>query len=885
MASGHTPLQQFLFPSAIAIFGAEPDEDSIGLSLLRNLLESDYSGSVHVISAQHAEIAGVVCKPSLEQVDRRVTLALVAVDGPAAIDVVEACGRSRVPAAILYSRGFKTPDPASAAHLQHLMAVAAAARVRLFGPQAFGIVLPHVHLNLTPSRIAMTSGNLALVSQSASVCANILDWSHGDGRGLSGVFVPGMAADIGLAEILDYLATDSRTDCILLYLEGIADARRFLSAVRAAATVKPVIAFKAGQFPLSAQLAEEHSGVQAGGDAAFDAALRRAGVLRVRSVGDMFSAARALTSKTMPRSGRLAIISNGAGPAVVAMDEMVRHHLDLAELAPETLSRLSQLPREDWSRGNPLGILYDAGPDTYVAAAAACLADPSVDGLLIISAPNDRFDPCAVAKALVETFSRTDKPILTCWLGENSVRDARAVLAAADFPVFRTPENAVVAFAYMVNWIRNQVLLRETPPALSSYVAPDRAAALALIERIQAAGRQKLDMRETKAILEAFHIPVSPTLPATTPGEAMQAAQTIGYPVTMKVEVGESMHKSTGKVRRQLRSAPEVTMAWRELATPGLPLRVLIEPFIAKPLGRWLAIAMHVDPLFGPVITLSESGIAAEVYDARTLALPPLNTRLVDEMLSVPHVARLLGSLQNMPAVAQGPLREMLLRVSELASELPWLLRLDISALVADDKDALVVDAVIELQKAEHDPTRYRHMAICPYPAQLVTTVRLRDGEEITLRPVRPEDASPLQDFVRQLSPRSKRLRYFSTMTELSQYALAHATQIDYGRQLTLLAVRESEKTVVLGEAEYSCLPDGTTCDFAIIVADGMAGLGLGKILMRALIDAAKRQGLKMVRGDVAADNEAMLGMMESLDFQILLTDDPETVEVVLRLG
>jgi acetyltransferase len=857
----------------------------MGLALLHNLLEGGYTGALYVISDQHETIDGVACHPTLDSLGRPVMLALIAVDAPAALDVVATCVRSRVPAAILYSQGFRTAEQVSAGYLSRLREIAAAGRLRLFGPHAFGIVQPYSRLNLTPSRIKLNRGNLALVSQSASVCANILDWSHGDGRGLSGVFVPGIAADIGLAEILDYLATDYRTECILLYLEGIADTRSFLSAVRAAASVKPVIALKAGQVPLSAQVAEDHNGVEGGGDAAFDAALRRAGVLRVRSVGDMFSAARALTTRTMPRGGRLGIVTNGAGPAVMAIDEIVRHQLELADLSPTTLVRLSELPRDDWSRDNPVGIRYDADPHRYVTATTCCLADPNIDGLLVILAPNDCVDPLAVAEALVAAHAHSEKPVLACWLGENSVRAARIAFCAANFPVFRTPENAVVAYAYMVNWVRNQVLLRETPAALSSYVAPDRQAACTIIDRALLGGRRWLGQRETKSVLEAFHIPVSPTLLAATPGEAMQAAQRIGYPVTMKVEMDRTVPADMGRMRRHLRSAPEVTLAWRELTASEMPSSVLIEPDVTRPLGRWLAIAIHVDPLFGPVITLSESGIASEVYDARALALPPLNPRLVDELLSVPYVARLLGPLRGMPAVAARPLRDILLRVSELASELPWLRHLEISALVADDRDALVVDATIDLQDAEHDPTRYRHMAICPYPAQLVKVIQLRNGSEVMLRPIRPEDASPLQTFVRGLSTHSKRLRYFSTVSELPQHALAHATQIDYGRQLTLVAVREGNDTEVLGEAEYTTLPDGLTCDFAIIVADTMAGQGLGKILMRNLIDAAQRQGLKTVRGDVAASNEPMLGLMESLGFLTMLTDDPETVEVILRLG
>ena len=889
MAHGQSPLQPFIAPRSIVVLGATDTPGNTGLALLHNLQQDRFPGVIHVVSGEFESIAGFACVPSLSAIGRSVSLALIVADGEASVRFVEDCVQHRIPAAIIYSRGFQADDPHAQANLQKLAEIARQGKLRLFGPRAFGIMLPHAKLNLTPSQIGVGVGNLALVSQSASVCANILDWSHGDGCGLSAVFVPGTEADIDFGDILDHLATDPKTECILLYLEGLADARSFLSAVRAAASVKPVIALKSGQTSLSASIVNFRNGLPVGSDTAFDTALRRAGVLRVRSVGDMFSAARALTQRTMPRGNRLAIVTNGGGPAVMAVDKLAHHELALAELSQPSLARIAQLPRDEWSRSNPIGLTHEASSDAYVEAVGACLDDDAVDGVLIIHAPNSNgTDSLNLAQAIIAAHHASTKPVLACWLGEQSIRNTRKLFSDAHFPVFRTPENAILAFAYMVGWIRNQALLRETPTALSTYRPPNRQAAFAIIDTVLASGRNSLSLKESKAVLSAFRIPVAQPVEANTAGDAMQKAQALGYPVTMKAEQSDGVRRAGGKARRYLRSAPEVALAWRELTTGQASPGVLIEPHIEKPRGRWLAIGVTVDALFGPVVTLSESGVAAEVYDARSLALPPLNPRLIDEMLGVPYVARLLGPLRTMPAVALAPLREILLRVSEMASELPWLRRVDIAALVADDTDALVVDVAIDLKHAEHDPTRYLHMAICPYPAQLVKTIRLKDGSELNLRPVRPEDANPLQDFVRNLSMRSKRLRYFSSLAELPQHALALATQIDYARQVTLLATRETEDAnnpmLILGEAQYTALPDGRSCDFAIIIADEMAGMGLGKILMQSLIDAARNQGMHSIRGDVAAENETMLGLMESLGFIVKMTDDPETVEVTLQL-
>jgi acetyltransferase len=894
MAHSHFPLQPFVSPRSIAVLGATDVPGSIGLALLHNLQQDRFSGVIHVVSDTLESLAGIACVPSLTAIGRPVSLALIVADGEAAVRIVKECVQHRIPAAIMYSRGFQPDDADAVASLQQLSEIAKQGKMRLFGPRAFGIMLPHAKLNLTPSQIGVGVGNLALVSQSAAVCANILDWSRGDGCGLSAVFVPGSEADINLGDVLDHLATDPKTDCILLYLEGLTDARGFLSAVRAAASVKPVIALKAGQTPLSASIINYRNGWPSGSDTAFDTALRRAGVLRVRSVGDMFSAARALTLRTMPRGNRLAIVTSGGGPAVMAVDKLAHHELALAEFTHISLERIRTLPRDEWSRANPIGLKHEASAANYVEAVAACLDDPGVDGVLIIHSPSSNGgDSVDLAQAIIAAHRGSAKPVLACWLGEHSIRNTRQLFSDAQFPVFRTPENAILAFAYMVGWIRNQALLRETPTAMSTYRPPDRQTACTLIDRALASGRNTLDLRESKAVLSAFRIPVAQPVVATSAGDAMQKAQTLGYPVTLKAEhtdaelseLVDGARRAGGKARRYLRSAPEVALAWRELTANQTTPSVLIEPHIDKPRGRWLAIGVTHDAVFGPIITLSESGVAAEVYDARSLALPPLNPRLIDEMLSVPYAARLLGPLRSMPAVAQEPLRNILLRVSEMASELPWLRRVDIAALVADDKDALVVDVAIDLQPAEHDPTRYRHMAICPYPVQLIKTIRLKDDSELLLRPVRPEDADALQVFVRNLSMQSKRLRYFSSVTELTQHALALTTQIDYGRRVVLLAIRETDGiAVVMGEAQYTILLDGRSCDFAIIIADEMAGKGLGKVLMQSLIDAARSQGLRSIRGDVAAENDSMLGLMESLDFIVKMTDDPDTVEVTLTI-
>jgi acetyltransferase len=881
MSPYRTPLQHFLAPSGIVFFGASPESGSFGHGLLHNLRNGAFASRLHVVSRKHAELDGHPCYATLGDIRAPLSLALIATPAQFVPDIVEACVQRGIRAAVVFSSNLRPDTPAG----MRLNEIVARSNIRLFGPHALGYILPHANINLTPIILPVPAGNLALVSQSGTVCANILDWNHNEEFGFSAIFVPGESDDIELPEILDHLASDRKTESILLYLEGLRDARGFLSAVRAAASIKPVIAVKAGQGPMSARIAKAHSGARVDRDDAFDAALRRAGVLRVRGIGDMFAAARALTTPRKPRGNRLSVIANGGGPAVMALDQAEDLGMTLARLSPQTQEQLATLVPGSWATDNPVDVLFDTDPERFVSAITACLDDPGVDGALAILTPNTYVDPLAVAEATIAAGEKAQKPVFTCWLGEMHARSARAAFAKARFPTFRTPENAVAAFAYLANWVRDQELLLEAPAALSSYLAPNVELAHGIIKNALSQGRHNLSLPEAKEVLSAFHIPVTPTLLATTPTEAVNIANRLRYPLSMRAVPSPNQPRATVAARQHLRSAPEIALAFREFSASGAAAGgVLIEPQASKPDGRWLAISIRHDLLFGPVISLSESGIASFIYDVRNCALPPLNARLIFAMLQEPHLARLLGPLPGKQPVAIPPIHEILQRTSELASELPWVHRLEISAL-ADSDGIVVVDVSIEIQTLPETRDRYGHMAICPYPLQLESVETLKDGSQCALRPLRPEDTAALQDFVRNLSARSKRLRFFSALSELPRHQLAHYAQIDYGREMVIVATGERDgQPVLLGEARYSIMMDGKSCDFAVVIADEMAGKGLGARLMNRLMDAARERGLSVIRGQVLADNESMIGLMESLDFIVQLTDDENTVDVLRRL-
>lgn len=816
MTFDRTPLRAFLNPTGIALFGASPVRGTLGYGLVQSLADGEFSKRVHYVNPKHVQIGGKACVASLEQIAGPISLALIATPLAAVPAILDACGRRGIGSAIVYSSGLHDSAAQDTESLRLIQAAGARAKVRLLGPRAMGFVLPHTGLNTTPIPKTVPQGNLGFVSHSNAICAGIFDWSHNDEFGFSGVFCPGESLDLELPEILDYLTTDARTETILLYLEGIRDARRFMSAARAAASVKPVIAVKAGYQPGSARFAASHSGGASGDDDVFDAALRRAGVLRVKSIGDMFSAARALGNPCKPRGNRLAVVSNGGGPIVMAADCAATLGIDLCALTKPTMERLNGLLPATWASANPVDVLFDTGPERFVGALSACIDDPHVDGVLAVLSPNTFVDPCALAHATIEVAQRSNKPLLTCWLGEVDARPARAAFAHARIPTFRCAESAVAGFSFVVNWVRNQALLQETPAALSSYQAPNAELARSVIAQALDEGRSHLTALEAREVLTAFHIPLVP-------------AQSV---------------------------------------LPG---------------ARKLRVAIRPDAVFGPVISLSEGGIADEIYRMRATALPPLNPRLVQDMMGESLIARLLGPLGSAPGVALGPLRDILLRVSEMASELACLHALDMASLMADEERAVVLDALIEVRPCI-EWARYQHMAICPYPTQFTHDWCLKDGSSCTIRAIRPEDAVALQGLVRQLSSKSKYFRFFNMVNELPQKLLARYTQIDYARELTLVATGCHEGSdVILGEANYSILADAKTCEFALVVADHMAGKGLGARLMRCLMDAARQQGLERIQGEVMNDNEPMLALMEALDFIISMTDDG-VLEVSRRL-
>ena len=698
-----------------------------------------------------------------------------------------------------------------------------------------------------------------------------MDWAESHNVGFSNVVSLGAEADIEFGEVLDYMVADPRTENIFLYIEGIKNARRFMSALRAAARCKPVLLMKVGRHPAAREAARLHSGAQVGSDDVFDAALRRAGVVRLANVGQMYAAAQALFSRFRPRGNRLAIITNGGGPGVIAADHAADLSIPLAKLQPASVERLDATLPGHWSRCNPLDVLGDAGPGRFGDALKACIDDDNVDGILLILTPQVMSNPTGVAKTVIDAAKESDKPIVVCWMGGNRVTEARGLFQAAGIPSFRTPEPAVELFSHISAYYRAQKLLLQTPSSISEQTPPRIESARMVIETALMEGRNTLTEMESKAILAAFQIPIAQTVMARSATEAMVLSEELGLPVAMKVASPQIVHKAdAGGVRLNVETLAGVRDAYNGImagVATKLPaatiLGITIERMVKKENGRELKIGIRRDPIFGPTICFGPGGTRVEVETAeRAVALPPLNPVLVQDLLESTTVSARLGKFHHMPPVDMNALESVLLRVSAMACELPWIREMEINPLIVDENGAVAVDARIELANVPLTAGRYDHMAIHPYPLHLATKYQANDGTLIHIRPIRPDDAEMEQVFVQGLSPDSRYLRFMNTIRELSPAQLARMTQIDYDREMAFVATTEHEGQVIeIGVCRYAINPDGESCEFAIVVGDQWQGRGL-----------ARR--LKYMTGDFLAENTRMLKFVSSLGF--ILSSHPE---------
>jgi acetyltransferase len=886
-------LTSLFAPQSVAVFGASDRKDSVGQIVFQNMLESGYTGGLFPINPTHAEIQGKKAYASIFEVGEPVELVVIATPPQTVPDIIEDCGKHGVKSAIIITAGFGEVGAAGQALEKAVLDNARRYGIRLIGPNCLGVMRPSIGFNATFNKGSANAGNLAIISQSGALCTAILDWAQTNDVGFSSVVSLGSSADVDFGEILDYLVSDRETHSILLYIEGIRDARRFMSSLRAAARVKPVIIVKVGRHAAGSKAAMSHTASLVGSDDAFEAAVRRAGVVRVQTITQLFSAAKALSCGFHPTGNRLAIVTNGGGPGVMATDRASDLGLEMATLSDETIARLNEVLPSNWSHGNPVDVIGDAQSDRYLHAVEACLLDANVDGVLTILTPQAMTKPLEAAQVIIDLSNRYKKPLLTCWMGESQVSESRKAFAAAHKPNFRTPEPAVEVFSYLSAYHQNQKLLKQMPSPLSHHIEPDVEGARMIIEGALLERRKVLSEMESKALLSAFHIPVAQTMIAHSPNEALLIAQQLGYPVAMKVNSHNISHKSdAGGVMLNLANAQAVRAAYQEICDniklnrPDAVMDgVSIQPMIVKKNGRELMVGVTNDPVFGPVITFGAGGTMVEVMGDRSVTLPPLNTFLVKDLIAGTRISKLLCAFRHLPAVDLDALESVLLRVSEMVCELPTLMEMDINPLIVDEHGVLAADARVVVAYRQPTADRYSHMAIYPYPTHLVSNWQLADGTNITIRPIRAEDAELSQAFVRNLSQETRYFRFMNSVQELSEAMLVKFTQIDYSREMALIAVtHEHGVEIELGVARFAINPDAESCEFAIVLSDEMHGKGLGQKLMNVLFDAARSKGLRVMEGEVLKNNENMLKLMTRLEFSIETSEEDHSIKNVRKI-
>lgn len=871
-------LNPLFAPKSVAVFGASDRQDAVGQIVFQNMLQGGFKGKLYPINAKNAEVQGQRAYASIAEIGEPVELVVIATPPQSVPGIIEECGLHGVKAAVIITAGFGEAGAKGVALEKELMEAARRYNIRLIGPNCLGIMRPSIGLNATFNNGAANVGNIAFVSQSGALCTAILDWANRNDVGFSSVVSMGSSTDVDFGEILDFLVSDPNTQSILMYIEGIRNARSFMSALRAAARTKPVILVKVGRHAAGSKAAMSHTASLVGADDVFDAAVSRVGVVRVQTVTQLFTAARALSCGFKPTGNRLAIVTNGGGPGVMAVDRAADLGLNIATLSDSTIEYLNEHLPPNWPHANPVDIIGDAQADRYHHAVKACLEDDNVDGVLAILTPQAMTKPLESAQALIELANTHRKPLLTCWMGETQVASSREAFTKAHRPHFRTPEPAVEVFSHLSAYYRNQKLLMQMPGPLSHHVEPDVESARLIIEGAMQEHRKVLSEMESKALLSAFNIPVARTIVAHSPTEALLIAQQMGFPVAMKVNSHDISHKSdAGGVMLNLRNAHEVRAAYQKISEniqlnrPDAKMDgIAIEPMIMKNNGRELMIGVTTDPAFGPVITFGAGGTAVEIMGDRAVALPPLNRFLVKELINDTRIAKMLGKFRNMAPANMEALEDVLLRVSEMVCELPLLKEMDINPLILDENGALAADARVVVEYRQPNADRYAHMAISPYPAHLVSEWQLADGMDISIRPIRPEDAQLVKQFVHDLSEETKYFRFMNSVQELTEDMLSRLTQLDYSRELALIAVTENhDQEVQLGVARYAINPDGKTCEFALVVADNITGKGLGQKLMVSLMEAARSKGLEVIEGEVLSHNHNMLKLMTRLGFSI----------------
>lgn len=889
-------LDALLKPRSIALIGASPAPCSIGRVLQSNLLGAGFDGPVMLVNPRHAHIDGERCYASVAELPQAPDLAVIATPPQTVPGLVAALGARGTRSAVVITAGFaETAAPVGRLLQQQLLEAARPHLLRVLGPNCVGLQVPGSGINASFAHLNADPGRLAFITQSGAVLTSLLDWAKPRQIGFSHIASLGNMADVDFGDLLDYLARDRDTDAILLYIEAVTSPRKFISAARSAARMKPVIVVKAGRHAQSARAAASHTGALAGSDAVYDAVFRRTGMLRVDSLEELFDAAQALASLRRPRGDRLFVVTNGGGMGVLTADALAERGGELAQLGPDTIARLDAVLPATWSRGNPIDIIGDAPAARYAQALEALAADAADDAILVMNCPTALAAAPDTAQALIDFQARhPQQTLLASWVGDYSARAARELFASHGIPSFATPEQAIRAYMHAIDYRRGRDILMQTPASAPELFTPDRQAARGAIAAALQAGRSWLTEPEAKALLRAYDIPAVAGRTARDPGEAGAIAAALGVPVALKILSPDVTHKTdVGGVVLELADPPAVEAAARAMQArlrETLPAARLegfsVEPMIRRHGAYELIVGMTEDAQFGPVMLFGHGGTAVEVIDDKAVGLPPLNMHLAAELISRTRIHKLLRGYRGMPGADLEALALTLIKAAQLISDLPEIAEMDINPLLADAGGVIALDARFRVRRSDSKPAQ--RLAIHPYPQELEETITLGDGRRLLLRPVVPEDEPALQAGFARFSRREIYLRFFAPLRVLNHLMAARLTQLDYDREMALLLTEPGipGQTPMYGIVNLSCDPDNEQAEFGLLVRSDMTGMGLGIVLMRRIIDYARGRGVREIVGDVLRENTTMLKLCRFLGFTFTGTPGEETVvRVSLRLA
>ncbi len=871
-------LEKLFKPQSVAVIGATNREGSVGRVVMRNLLNGGFEGPIMPVNPKRPSVAGVLCYPDVGHLPLVPDLAVICTPPKTVPNLIGELGERGTRAAIVLTSGLNATLTDDGRNLQDIMAERARAYdLRLLGPNCLGLIVPHAGLNASFSHLPALSGRIAFVSQSGALCTAVLDWARAHGIGFSHFASLGDCADIDFGDVIDYLGSDPSTRAILLYIESIKQRRNFMSAARAASRNKPILVLKSGRFPEGAKAAATHTGALAGSDEVYDSAIRRAGMLRVFRIGELFAAVETLARARPVKGERLAIMTNGGGIGVMAVDELVERGGRVAELSESTLAELDKVLPSTWSHGNPVDIIGDAPGPRYHQALEILTRAEGVDAVLVMHAPTAIASSDEAARAIVDAAKNAPCNVLTCWVGEEAVSPARRMFRESGLPTFETPTRAIGAFMHMVEYQRNQDLLIETPSEVQTEFSPRIEIAKSVFERAFKEDRNILNEAEAKEVLAAYGLPIVRTLTAATPNEAAEVAKQIKGPYALKILSKDITHKSdSGGVRLGLetpdgiRSAAETMLKTVQAAHPDAHIDgFTVQQMASRPGAQEIIVGVTTDPIFGPVILFGHGGTEVEIVADRAVALPPLNMSLAMDLIRRTRIYKLLQGYRGQPPADLKALCLVLIQISQMIVDLRDMVELDINPLFVDHRGVLAVDARIGVRRwrGGSEP----RLAIRPYPRELEESFKLRSGREVLLRPIRPEDEPAHYEFLSKLTPEDIRFRFFGLVKELPHTEMARLTQIDYDRQMAFIATAPRAGgggNETLGVVRTATDPNNERTEFAIVVRSDLKDQKLGWKLLDKMIEYSRSRGTKQMVGQVLLDNRRMLQLAEHVGFR-----------------